>query len=176
VNAKLRVAFKRGLSVTARAPASRPSPAGALRAALTRSLERSVDVGPRVVASQHAGEDLHGCIPIQGLARAGVQAVGDGVEFILGVDRQVGALGQVTFELTGHRRWDARPGLAKMYRVPPDRAWWPAVGAPVERGVRPHRAVAHVLAPQGHVLPLQELHNWCSGADQAQRIATRLHA
>jgi hypothetical protein len=25
-----------------------------------------------------------------------------------------------------------------MYRVPPDRAWWPAVGAPLERGVRPH--------------------------------------
>ena len=23
-----------------------------------------------------------------------------------------------------------------MYRVPPDRAWWPAVGAPLERGVR----------------------------------------
>ena len=27
-----------------------------------------------------------------------------------------------------------------MYRVPPDRAWWPAVGAPLERGVRPQRA------------------------------------
>jgi hypothetical protein len=40
-------------------------------------------------------------------------------------------------ELTGRRRQDARPGLAKMYRVPPVRAWWPAVGAPLERGVRP---------------------------------------
>ncbi len=40
----------------------------------------------------------------------------------------------LTFELTGRQRRDARPGLAKMYRVPPDRAWWPAVGAPVERG------------------------------------------
>jgi hypothetical protein len=28
-----------------------------------------------------------------------------------------------------------------MYRVPPDRAWWPAVGAPLERGVRTHSAV-----------------------------------
>jgi hypothetical protein len=28
----------------------------------------------------------------------------------------------------------ARAG-EKMYRVPPDRAWWPAVGAPLERGV-----------------------------------------
>ena len=27
-----------------------------------------------------------------------------------------------------------------MYRVPPDRAWWPAVGAPLERGVRQHWA------------------------------------
>lgn len=46
-----------------------------------------------------------------------------------------------TFELTGRQRRDARPGLAKMYRVPPARAWWPAVGAPVERGVRPHLAL-----------------------------------
>ena len=45
----------------------------------------------------------------------------------------------LTFELSGRQRQDARPGLAKMYRVPPDRAWWPAVGAPLERGVRPHR-------------------------------------
>jgi hypothetical protein len=48
----------------------------------------------------------------------------------------------LTFELSGRRRQDARPGLAKMYRVPPDRAWWPAVGAPLERGVRPHFAYA----------------------------------
>lgn len=47
---------------------------------------------------------------------------------------------RLTFELSGRRRQDARPGLAKMYRVPPDRAWWPAVGAPLERGVRPRWA------------------------------------
>ena len=44
----------------------------------------------------------------------------------------------LTFELSGRQRQDARPGLVKMYRVPPARAWWPAVGAPLERGVRPH--------------------------------------
>ena len=43
----------------------------------------------------------------------------------------------LTFELRGRQRWDARPGLQKMYRVPASRAWWPAVGAPFERGVRP---------------------------------------
>ena len=43
----------------------------------------------------------------------------------------------LTFELSGRQRQGARPGLAKMYRVPPARAWWPAVGAPLERGVRP---------------------------------------
>jgi hypothetical protein len=43
----------------------------------------------------------------------------------------------LTFELSGHRRRDAMPGLAKMYRVPTARAWWPAVGAPLERRVRP---------------------------------------
>ena len=41
-------------------------------------------------------------------------------------------LRRLTFELTGRQRRDGRPGLAKMYRVPPDRAWWPAVGAPLE--------------------------------------------
>ena len=48
----------------------------------------------------------------------------------------------LTFELSGRRRQDARPGLAKMYRIPPDRAWWPAVGAPLERGVR-HQWARH---------------------------------
>ena len=46
-----------------------------------------------------------------------------------------GLLRGLTFELSGRQRQDARPGLAKMYRVPPGRAWWPAVGAPLERGV-----------------------------------------
>ena len=53
-----------------------------------------------------------------------------------------GFLRSLTFELGGRQRWDARPGLAKMYRVPPDRAWWPAVGAPLERGVRHRWALA----------------------------------
>ena len=46
----------------------------------------------------------------------------------------------LTFELSGSRRWDARPGLWKM-RHATDRAWWPAVGAPLERWVTQH--VAH---------------------------------
>jgi hypothetical protein len=45
---------------------------------------------------------------------------------------------QPNAELTGRRRQATRPGLAKMYRVPPDWAWWLAVGAPVERLVRRH--------------------------------------
>ena len=56
-----------------------------------------------------------------------------------------GGLRCLTFELSGRRRQDARPGLAKMYRVPPDRAWWPAVGAPLERGVR--RLCAQLRTP-----------------------------
>ena len=47
---------------------------------------------------------------------------------------------KVTFELSGRRRQATRPRLAKMYRVPPDRAWWPAVGSPPEKWVRPHSA------------------------------------
>ncbi len=48
------------------------------------------------------------------------------------------AICALTFELRGRRRQDARARLAKMYRVPPAGPWWPAVGAPLERGVRPH--------------------------------------
>jgi hypothetical protein len=44
----------------------------------------------------------------------------------------------LTFELSGRRRQATKPGPVKMYRVPPARAWRPAVGAPLERGVRPH--------------------------------------
>ena len=54
----------------------------------------------------------------------------------------------LTFELSGRRRQDARPGLAKMYSVPPDRAWWPAVGAPLERGVRPCTVLRWAAAVQ----------------------------
>ena len=54
------------------------------------------------------------------------------------LDKRRSRLRGLTFELSGRRRQDARPGLAKMYRVPPDRAWWPAVDAPLERGVRRH--------------------------------------
>ena len=43
-------------------------------------------------------------------------------------------------DLRGRLRQDARPELAKIYRVLPDRAWWPAVGAPLERGLRSHCA------------------------------------
>ena len=47
------------------------------------------------------------------------------------------ALRCLTFEVRRDRRWDARPGPQKMYRVPPDRAWWSAVGPRLDRGVRP---------------------------------------
>jgi hypothetical protein len=46
----------------------------------------------------------------------------------------------LTFELSGRRRQATRPGPVKMYSVPPARAWWPAVGAPLERRVRLHLA------------------------------------
>ena len=40
-----------------------------------------------------------------------------------------------------------------MYRVPPDRAWWPAVGAPLERGVRRQRgATFHALPSPNEAL------------------------
>lgn len=39
----------------------------------------------------------------------------------------------LTFDLSGRRRQDAGVRLAKMYRVPPARTWWPDDGAPLER-------------------------------------------
>ncbi len=51
----------------------------------------------------------------------------------------------LTFEVSWRQRQDARPEPQKMYTVPVARAWWPAVGAQLDRGVRPHRACAHLL-------------------------------
>jgi hypothetical protein len=54
-------------------------------------------------------------------------------------ERILAGLCCLTFELSGRQRQDARARLAKMYRVPPTGPWWPAVGAPLERGVS-HRS------------------------------------
>lgn len=40
----------------------------------------------------------------------------------------------LTLEPSWHRRWDAKHGMAKIYRVPPVRAWRAAAGARLERG------------------------------------------
>jgi hypothetical protein len=57
----------------------------------------------------------------------------------------------LTFELSGSRRQATRPGPVKMYRVPPAWAWGPAVGAPLERGVRPRYCCAAIV---GHAPPV----------------------
>ena len=67
---------------------------------------------------------------------------------------QLLALCCLTFEVRRDQRWDARPGLAKMYRVPPDRALWPAVGPRLDRGVR--RSRCQVDAPTGGAPPSLE--------------------
>ena len=64
-----------------------------------------------------------------------------------------------------------------MYRVPPDRAWWPAVGAPLERRVRAHwrrAAVAldvHALDSGGAEALRQEQSRYSASAE----TATALH-
>ena len=47
----------------------------------------------------------------------------------------------LTFELSGRRRQDARARAEKMYRVPKPGPWRHAVGAPLERLVRPRPRV-----------------------------------
>jgi hypothetical protein len=78
----------------------------------------------------------------------------------------------LTFELSRHQRWDARPGPQKMYTVPVARAWWPAVGARLERGVRRHFSVRHersrsdtapgtpVMSPLGVARANENVHDW----------------
>ncbi len=51
-------------------------------------------------------------MPVQRGPRAGVEAVGDGIEFLLGVDGQVGAFGQVLAQqAVGVLAGPALPGL-----------------------------------------------------------------
>jgi hypothetical protein len=50
------------------------------------------------------------------------------------------SLRSLALERSGSRRQDARPELTELYRVSPEQAWWRAVGAPPERGARPHCA------------------------------------
>ena len=52
----------------------------------------------------------------------------------------------LTFELSGRQRQDASARAVKMYSVPPTGRWWPAVGAPLERRVRPHMPVPKLRA------------------------------
>ena len=65
-----------------------------------------------------------------------------------------GGLRGLTFELSGRRRQDTRARAEKMYTVPQAGPWWPAVGAPLERRVRPHCMLrAKALTPSGTVTP-----------------------
>ena len=66
----------------------------------------------------------------------------------------MGVLRGLTFEVSWRQRQDARPRTAKMYTVLPAGAWWPAVGAQLDRGVRPH--LAEVEHAEHSVLVLRQ--------------------
>ena len=59
----------------------------------------------------------------------------------LKIDGGVVSSKHLTFEVSWRQRQDARPEPQKMYTVPVARAWWPAVGAQLDRGVRRHLAL-----------------------------------
>ncbi len=81
----------------------------------------------------------------------------------------------LTFEVTGHRRRDASARTVKMYRVPPSGRWWPAVGAPVDRGVRQHCA-CELAGWTGQTLEIaDEVASTCRFAQQGDG-APRLQA
>lgn len=56
----------------------------------------------------------------------------------------------LTFEVSLEQRQDAKPGPAKMYPVPLARAWWPAVGPRLDRGVRPRPGAWHLSSRPTH--------------------------
>ena len=66
----------------------------------------------------------------------------------------------LTFEVRRGRRWDARPRPQKMYTLPVAGAWRPAVGARLDRRVRPRccnmRFGRVIDATQSGLLPVQE--------------------
>ena len=61
----------------------------------------------------------------------------------------------LTFELSGRRRQDARARAVKMHRVPQAGPWWPAVGAPLERGVRRHCAERAMATRSSGLRPMK---------------------
>jgi hypothetical protein len=67
------------------------------------------------------------------------------------LDKHNSGLRGLTFELSGRQRQDARARPEKMYTVPQAGPWRPAVGAPLERGVRPRSAVERCVAK--HIAP-----------------------
>jgi hypothetical protein len=70
----------------------------------------------------------------------------------------------LTFELSGRQRQDARARTGKMYRVPQAGRWWPAVGAPLERGVRRQRGLRPRIVPMKLVAV-----SWHGGVRSRQR-------
>ena len=87
-------------------------------------------------AGQRLREDLQRGKPVVRRARSGVHAVGDGVEFVLRVDRQIGALGQVLAQQpVGVLAGAALPGAVRVAEVHPHAG----VGAQV-------RVARHLLA------------------------------
>ena len=83
-----------------------------------------------VARSADTGKDFgHPGKRIKALASFVPRLNGDRASFEYGAIRNLSGL---TFELRWDQRQDAKPGPVKMYRVPPVRAWWLAVGPRLE--------------------------------------------
>jgi hypothetical protein len=81
---------------------------------------------------KYIGDDATGCMPQVRRLRTLRQR--------LCAEEYVCLCQRITFELSGRQRQVAGPGLRRMY-LTADRAWRLAVGAPLERGVRPRRTL-----------------------------------
>jgi hypothetical protein len=80
---------------------------------------------------------LNRCVAKRRRSRIHVPDCGRSTQLVAGIE-----LRRLTFEVSWRQRQDARPKPQKMYTVPVAWAWWPAVGAQLDRGVRPHGGCA----------------------------------
>jgi hypothetical protein len=109
---------------------------------------------PTIAASRDDGHVVNSdksAVParIVGLCQTG-RVVRSGMSSELGVWLMCG----LTFEVSWRQRQDAKPKPQKMYTVPVAWAWWPAVGAQLDRGVRHQTATRCARASWANVFML----------------------
>ena len=152
---------------------SRRVPALAVAAALNRAALRQTDFLQVFFSDYHRGNPLRAAAVCLSLEFSGSSSDPATLHLAFPSSRaafsEVGLLPRLqrgtwtlplrclTFELSGRQRQDALARTEKMYRVPQAGPRWPAVGAPLERGVRRHRGTLMCEAKPSIAVTAEEL-------------------